>query len=66
MENASRATPVSVPSVDKATASPAEGEKDADTNLKNELVDLLGIDIVTVYREDGIAKVIEKFKASDL
>ncbi|GJZ77396.1 hypothetical protein Tco_0642068 [Tanacetum coccineum] len=36
-------------SEDKATASPAEGEKDVDTNLKNELVDLLGIDIVTQY-----------------
>ncbi|GKC26827.1 hypothetical protein Tco_1034121 [Tanacetum coccineum] len=106
VENASGATPMGVPSVDKATASPAEGEKDADTNLKNELVDLLGIDIVTkyynkkllyekyyekmkkrrqsskiinydvltkkgpislkVYREDGTAEVIEKFKASDL
>ncbi|GKA23722.1 hypothetical protein Tco_0709755 [Tanacetum coccineum] len=104
--NALGATAIGVPSEDKATASPAEGEKDADTNLKNELVDLLGIDIVTqyynkkllyekyyekmkkrrqsskiinydvltkkgsislkVYREDGIAKVIEKFKASDL
>ncbi|GKB45541.1 hypothetical protein Tco_0896294 [Tanacetum coccineum] len=106
VENASGATTTSVPSADKATASPAEGEKDADTNLKNELVDLLGIDIVTqyynkkllyekycekmkkrrqsskiincdvltkkgpislkVYREDGTAEVIEKFKASDL
>ncbi|GJV19706.1 hypothetical protein Tco_1368726 [Tanacetum coccineum] len=82
------------------------GEKDSVTNLKNELVDLLGIDIVTqyynkkllyekyyekmkkrkqsskiincdvlakkgpislkVYREDGTAEVIEKFKSSDL
>nr|GEV82663.1 hypothetical protein [Tanacetum cinerariifolium] len=49
VENASGATTTSVPSADKATASPAEGEKDADTNLKNELVDLLGIDIVTQY-----------------
>ncbi|GKB42804.1 hypothetical protein Tco_0887746 [Tanacetum coccineum] len=40
---------LSVPSADKATASPAKGEKDVDTNLKNELVDLLGIDIVTQY-----------------
>nr|GFA45064.1 hypothetical protein [Tanacetum cinerariifolium] len=41
-----------VPSAGKATASPAKGEKntkDADTNLKNELVDLLGIDVVTQY-----------------
>ncbi|GJZ05109.1 hypothetical protein Tco_0538384 [Tanacetum coccineum] len=62
--NASGATATDVPSADKATTSPAEGEKDADTNLKNELVDLLGIDIVT--QEDGTAKVIEKFKASNL
>ncbi|GKD58173.1 hypothetical protein Tco_1295682 [Tanacetum coccineum] len=106
VENASGATTTGVPSADKATASPIKGEKDADTNLKNELVDLLGIDIVTqyynkkllyerycekmkkrrqsskiincdvltkkgpislkVYREDGTAKVIKKFKASDL
>ncbi|GKC70791.1 hypothetical protein Tco_1116674 [Tanacetum coccineum] len=105
-KNASGATATVVPSTDKATISPAEGEKDVDTNPKNELVDLLGIDIVTqyynkkllyekycekmkkrrqsskiincdvltkkgpisvkVYREDGIAEVIEKFKASDL
>ncbi|GJS38351.1 hypothetical protein Tco_0563394 [Tanacetum coccineum] len=104
--NASGATAMSVPSADKATASPAEWEKDADTYLKNELVDLLGIDIVRqyynkkllyekycetmkkrrqsskiincdvltkkghislkVYREDGTAEVIKKFKASDL
>ncbi|GJW47194.1 hypothetical protein Tco_0078840 [Tanacetum coccineum] len=62
--NASRATAMGVPSADKATASHVKGEKDADTNLKNELVDLLGIDIVT--QEDGTAEVIEKFKASDL
>ncbi|GJY29444.1 uncharacterized mitochondrial protein-like protein [Tanacetum coccineum] len=106
VENASGATTMGVPSADKATASPAEGENDADTNLKNELVDLLGIDIVTqyykkkllyekycekikkrrqrskiincdvltkkgpislkVYKEDGTAEVIEKFKANDL
>nr|GEY31417.1 putative polyprotein [Tanacetum cinerariifolium] len=41
------ATTMGVPSADKAIASPAKGEKDADINLKNELVDLLGIDIVT-------------------
>nr|GEV68918.1 hypothetical protein [Tanacetum cinerariifolium] len=46
--NASEATTTGVPSADKATASPAGGgEKNADTNLKNELVDLFGIDIVT-------------------
>ncbi|GKA53195.1 hypothetical protein Tco_0746510 [Tanacetum coccineum] len=51
VENASRATTMGVPSADKATSSPAEGGggKDADTNLKNELVNLLGIDIVTQY-----------------
>ncbi|GJV76786.1 hypothetical protein Tco_1508370 [Tanacetum coccineum] len=64
VQNASGATSTGVPSADKATASPAEGEKDADTNLKNELVDLLGIDIVT--QEDETTEVIEKFKASDL
>ncbi|GJV53900.1 hypothetical protein Tco_1449641 [Tanacetum coccineum] len=49
VENASGPTTTDVPSTDKATALPAEGEKDADSNLKNELVDLLGIDIVTRY-----------------
>ncbi|GJZ05198.1 hypothetical protein Tco_0538473 [Tanacetum coccineum] len=58
MENASyNATSKGVPSAGPATASPAEGEKninpatkDAETtNLHNELVDLLGIDIVTQY-----------------
>nr|GEX38954.1 reverse transcriptase domain-containing protein [Tanacetum cinerariifolium] len=33
----------------KQPPTPAEGEKDTDTNLKNELVDLLGIDIVIQY-----------------
>nr|GEV26982.1 hypothetical protein [Tanacetum cinerariifolium] len=64
VKNASGAITIGVPLADKETASPAKGEKNADTNLKNELVDLFGIDIV--YREDGTAKVIEKFKASDL
>nr|GEZ64186.1 hypothetical protein [Tanacetum cinerariifolium] len=49
VENASRAITMGVPLAGKATASPAEGEKDADTNLKNKLVDLLGIDIFTQY-----------------
>nr|GFA66311.1 hypothetical protein [Tanacetum cinerariifolium] len=52
VENVSGATTMDVPSAGKATASPAKGEKntkDADTNLKNELVDLLGIDVVTQY-----------------
>nr|GEV58458.1 retrovirus-related Pol polyprotein from transposon TNT 1-94 [Tanacetum cinerariifolium] len=50
VENASGATTTDVPSTGKATALPAEGEKntkDADTNMKNELVYLLGIDVVT-------------------
>ncbi|GJT91711.1 hypothetical protein Tco_1080556 [Tanacetum coccineum] len=47
VENTSGATPAGVPLADKASASPAKGEKDVDTNLKNELVDILGIDIVT-------------------
>ncbi|GKG67963.1 hypothetical protein Tco_0745677, partial [Tanacetum coccineum] len=37
-----------VPSAGQATASPTEG-KDAETNLQNELVDLLGIDVVEQY-----------------
>ncbi|GJZ93201.1 hypothetical protein Tco_0665266 [Tanacetum coccineum] len=44
VENALVAASMNVPSAGKATASPAEGEKntkDADTNLKDELVDLL-------------------------
>ncbi|GKD97117.1 hypothetical protein Tco_1381014 [Tanacetum coccineum] len=45
-----------VPLAGQATASPAEGEKntnpaqtDAEPNLHDELVDLLGIDVVTQY-----------------
>ncbi|GKD36754.1 hypothetical protein Tco_1256961, partial [Tanacetum coccineum] len=56
VENASGATTKGVPSVGQATTSPAEGEKntnpattDAEPNLHDELVDLLGIDIVTQY-----------------
>ncbi|GKE87610.1 hypothetical protein Tco_1565085, partial [Tanacetum coccineum] len=52
VENASRAASMNVPSVGKATASPAEGEKntkDANTNLKDELVNLLGKNVVTHY-----------------
>nr|GEY76684.1 retrovirus-related Pol polyprotein from transposon TNT 1-94 [Tanacetum cinerariifolium] len=51
VENASRAATTDVPSADQATASPTEGEKnttkDAETNQKNELVDLLGTYVVT-------------------
>ncbi|GJU68737.1 hypothetical protein Tco_1254996 [Tanacetum coccineum] len=56
VENASGATTKDVPSAGQATASPAEGEKntnpattDAEPNLHDELVDLLGIDVVTQY-----------------
>ncbi|GJS73372.1 hypothetical protein Tco_0706213 [Tanacetum coccineum] len=53
MENASGAARNSVPLVGQASASPAEGEKnttkDVETNLQNELVNLLGIDIVEQY-----------------
>ncbi|GKC42211.1 hypothetical protein Tco_1059933 [Tanacetum coccineum] len=52
VENASGATTKDVPSAGQATASPAEGEnntKDAKTNLKDELVDLLGKNVVARY-----------------
>ncbi|GJR42225.1 hypothetical protein Tco_1310328 [Tanacetum coccineum] len=54
VENASGATTKDVPSAGQATASPAEGEKntkDAKTNWQNELVDLLGIDVVEQYHK---------------
>ncbi|GKC92144.1 retrovirus-related pol polyprotein from transposon TNT 1-94 [Tanacetum coccineum] len=52
VKNASGATSINVPLAGKATTSPAEREKntkDADTNLKDELVDLLGKNVVTQY-----------------
>nr|GEY58141.1 hypothetical protein [Tanacetum cinerariifolium] len=53
VENASRATTKDVPSARQETTSPAEEEKntikDDETNLKNELVDLLGINVVEQY-----------------
>ncbi|GJW80577.1 hypothetical protein Tco_0144552 [Tanacetum coccineum] len=52
VENASEATTKDVPSAGHATALPAEGEKNtkyAKTNLKDELVDLLGTNVVTQY-----------------
>ncbi|GJY12574.1 hypothetical protein Tco_0381883 [Tanacetum coccineum] len=57
MENASGATSKNVPSAGQATASPVEGEKNTNpatkdaetTKLHNELVDILGIDVVTQY-----------------
>ncbi|GJV54996.1 hypothetical protein Tco_1456001 [Tanacetum coccineum] len=57
MENASEVARNNVPSTGLATASPTEGEKNTNpatrdveqTNLHNELFDLLGIDILTQY-----------------
>ncbi|GKF60044.1 hypothetical protein Tco_0176830, partial [Tanacetum coccineum] len=52
VETTSGATTVDVPSAGQATTSPAEGEKntkDAETNLKDELIDLLGTNIMTQY-----------------
>ncbi|GJW24621.1 hypothetical protein Tco_0038432 [Tanacetum coccineum] len=52
VENASGAMTKDVSSAGQATASPAKGEKntkDAETNLKEELVDLLGTNGVTQY-----------------
>ncbi|GJY41083.1 hypothetical protein Tco_0428353 [Tanacetum coccineum] len=56
VENALGATTKDVPLASQATTSPAEGEKntnpattDAEPNLHDELVDLLGIDVVTQY-----------------
>ncbi|GJY15683.1 hypothetical protein Tco_0386105, partial [Tanacetum coccineum] len=52
VDTASGATSMNVPLAGQATASPAEGEKnttDAGTNLKDELIDLLGKEVVTRY-----------------
>nr|GEY77974.1 retrovirus-related Pol polyprotein from transposon TNT 1-94 [Tanacetum cinerariifolium] len=52
VEHASGATSMNVPSTGKATASPAEGEKNtkgADINLKDKLVDHLGKNVMTQY-----------------
>nr|GFA14415.1 hypothetical protein [Tanacetum cinerariifolium] len=52
VENASGATSMNVPSIGNTIASPAKGEKntkDADINLKDELVDLLGKNVLTQY-----------------
>ncbi|GJR10075.1 hypothetical protein Tco_0792727 [Tanacetum coccineum] len=68
VENASEDTTKDVPLAGQSTASPAEGEKntkDAKTNLKDELVDLLGTNIVTRYyknKEDGSEEVISNLK----
>ncbi|GJY25304.1 hypothetical protein Tco_0400030 [Tanacetum coccineum] len=86
MENASGANTKDVPSAGQATASPAEEEKntnpaitDVEPNLHDELVDLLGIDVVTQYynkkllydkyydkMEDGTNEVISNVKVNDL
>ncbi|GJS45598.1 putative reverse transcriptase domain-containing protein [Tanacetum coccineum] len=52
VENTLGATSMNVPLAGKATASPAEGEKntkDAETNLQKQLIDLLGIEVVQQY-----------------
>nr|GEW42156.1 hypothetical protein [Tanacetum cinerariifolium] len=52
VENASRITTKDVPSASQVTASPDKGKKntkDADTNLKDKLVDLLAKHVVTQY-----------------
>ncbi|GJU55421.1 retrovirus-related pol polyprotein from transposon TNT 1-94 [Tanacetum coccineum] len=52
VDNALEAISMNVPSAGQATVSPTEGEKntkDAGTNLKDELIDLLGKDVVTQY-----------------
>ncbi|GJS32340.1 retrovirus-related pol polyprotein from transposon TNT 1-94 [Tanacetum coccineum] len=52
VENASEAMTKDVPLAGQATVSPAEGEKntkDAETNLKDELVDVLGTNVMTQY-----------------
>ncbi|GKC81398.1 hypothetical protein Tco_1137115 [Tanacetum coccineum] len=54
VENVSGAITKDVSSAGQATASPTEGEKntkDAETNWQNELVDLLGIDVVEQYNK---------------
>ncbi|GJV17276.1 hypothetical protein Tco_1362599 [Tanacetum coccineum] len=61
VENASGATSMNVPSAGKATASPIEGEKNTkDADTKDELVDLLGKNVVT--QEDGSDEVISNLK----
>ncbi|GKG05540.1 hypothetical protein Tco_0325626 [Tanacetum coccineum] len=52
VDNTSVATSMNVSLAGQATASPTEGEKntkDAGTNLKDELIDLPGKDVVTQY-----------------
>ncbi|GJU33551.1 hypothetical protein Tco_1181905, partial [Tanacetum coccineum] len=73
VENASGAMSMNVPLAGQATASPAEGEKnikDAKTKLQKPLIDLLVIEVgpisLKVYKEDGLSKVIENLKVSNL
>ncbi|GJW12809.1 hypothetical protein Tco_1578636 [Tanacetum coccineum] len=84
VENASGATTMNVSSAGKATASPVEGEKntkDADTNLKDELIlkrkkspKITNCEVLTkkgpitlkIYREDGSDEVISNLKVDDL
>ncbi|GKC82041.1 hypothetical protein Tco_1137758 [Tanacetum coccineum] len=85
VENTSRVARNNVPSTSQATASPAEGEKntskDAETNLKNELMlkrrkssKIIKCDVLAqkgpislkVYTEYGTIEVIINFKVSDL
>ncbi|GJT12796.1 hypothetical protein Tco_0859838 [Tanacetum coccineum] len=52
VENASGAATNNLPSAGQATASPTEWEKntkDADTNLKDELINILGKNVMTQY-----------------
>ncbi|GJS05531.1 hypothetical protein Tco_0322039 [Tanacetum coccineum] len=52
VDNASGATSMNVPSAGQSAASPAKGEKntkEVGTNLKDELIDLLGKDVITQY-----------------
>ncbi|GKD55716.1 hypothetical protein Tco_1289103 [Tanacetum coccineum] len=52
VENASEATTKDIPSASQATNLPTEGDKntkDAETNLKDELVDLLSTNVMTQY-----------------
>ncbi|GJS64085.1 hypothetical protein Tco_0678649 [Tanacetum coccineum] len=81
-QSSQKAKDKGVPSAGKSNASPAEREKNTysatkEANLKNDLVDLMGIDVVEeyhkkspitlkVYREDRTNEVISNFKVSDL
>nr|GEX69893.1 retrotransposon protein, putative, unclassified [Tanacetum cinerariifolium] len=68
VKNASGVARNIVPSAGQASSSPAERErnttKDAKTNLQNELVDLLGIDMMEQYhKKDELEQQKEKAKA---